>query len=129
MIGSIIAICVGASIGALCRWGLGGLLNDTFPLIPCGTLVANLLGGYLIGFAVCVLAHNTALAPEWRLCIVTGFLGSLTTFSTFSIEASLLLQQGRLFWAMGLIGLHVCGSLVMTFLGMGTFSLLRPFLK
>ena len=128
MANSIFVICVGACLGALSRWGLGALLNKVFPLIPLGTLVANLVGGYIIGFSLCVLAHNAALAPEWRLGIVTGFLGSLTTFSSFSAEAVFLIQQGRLGWAGGLVALHVCGSLALTFLGMATFSLLRPFL-
>lgn len=129
MFASIFAVCFGASLGALCRWGLGGMLNGVFPLVPLGTLVANLLGGYLIGLALCVLAHNAALAPAWRLGVVTGFLGSLTTFSAFSAEAALLMQQGRLLWTMGFIAVHVCGSLAMTFLGMGTYAFLKSALR
>lgn len=125
MIKSIAAIGLGAFGGALIRWGLGLMLNSVFPAIPLGTLVANLAGGYLVGFFISLFGAMPQLAPEWRLLVITGFLGALTTFSTFSAEVSALLQTQRLFMAMGAIALHVVGSLIMTFLGMGTFSLLR----
>ena len=96
MLGSLLAISVGASLGAISRWLLGLGLNALFPLLPPGTLVANLLGGYLIGVAVAVFTAYPALSPEWRLLVITGFLGGLTTFSTFSAEVTNLLQQGRL---------------------------------
>ncbi len=125
MINSILAISLGASAGAVLRWLLGRALNALFPLIPIGTLAANLLGGYLIGVAVAVFAVLPQLAPEWRLLVITGFLGGLTTFSTFSAEVTTLLQQGRLQWAGAAIAVHVVGSLSMTLLGMATVALLR----
>lgn len=125
MLKSVLAISIGASLGALIRWGFGVMFNALFPLIPMGTLAANLLGGYCIGLAISLFAANPVFSPEWRLFIITGFLGALTTFSTFSAEVVTLIQQGRLGWACGAVSLHVVGSLLMTFLGMGTFSLLK----
>lgn len=125
MIHSLLAICVGASAGAVLRWLLGLALNPVFPTLPLGTLTANWLGGYIIGLALSIFALFPSLGAEWRLLVVTGFLGALTTFSTFSAEVATLIQQGRLFWAGGAVALHVCGSLAMTFLGMGTFALIR----
>ncbi|WP_136419065.1 fluoride efflux transporter CrcB [Herbaspirillum sp. ST 5-3] len=122
---SIAAIAVGASLGAILRWVLGNQLNALFPAIPPGTLTANLLGGYLIGIAVAFFADHPTLSPEIRLLVVTGFLGGLTTFSTFSAEVVALLQEGRLAWACGAIAIHVVGSLGMTLLGMLTVSLVR----
>ena len=125
MLGSLLAISVGASLGAISRWLLGLGLNALFPLLPPGTLVANLLGGYLIGVAVAVFTAYPALSPEWRLLVITGFLGGLTTFSTFSAEVTNLLQQGRLLWACASISSHVVGSLVMTLLGMASVATLQ----
>ncbi|MEQ1778300.1 MAG: fluoride efflux transporter CrcB [Nitrosomonas sp.] len=125
MFHSILAICIGASLGAVLRWFLGISLNTLFPAIPPGTLIANLVGGYLIGVAIGLFAHHPELAPEWRLFIITGFLGGLTTFSTFSAEILTLLQQGRILWAAGAIGLHVLGSLIMTVLGLATISIFK----
>ena len=125
MLKSVLAISTGASIGALLRWFLGAALNSFFPLIPLGTLVANLIGGYLIGLAIAIFAASPGFAPEWRLFIITGCLGALTTFSTFSAEVTSLMQEGRLAWACGAVAVHVCGSLLMTFAGMGTFALLK----
>lgn len=125
MFHSIIAICLGASLGAVLRWFLGILLNALFPAIPPGTLIANLIGCYFIGVALALFASHPELAPAWRLFIITGFLGGLTTFSTFSAEIVMLIQQGRLLWAAGAIGLHVMGSLLMTILGLATISLFR----
>jgi fluoride exporter len=122
---SIIAVCAGASLGALLRWVLGLWLNALFPAIPPGTLAANLIGGYLVGLALALFAHQVALPPEWRLFVITGFLGGLTTFSSFSLEVVLLLQQGRLLLAMGAIGAHVLGSLLMTFAGMASYEAMR----
>mgnify|MGYP003497836926 FL=1 len=125
MFHSILAICIGASLGAVLRWFLGISLNTLFPAIPPGTLIANLAGGYLIGVAIGLFAQHPELAPEWRLFIITGFLGGLTTFSTFSAEILTLLQQGRILWAAGAIGLHVLGSLIMTVLGLATISIFK----
>jgi len=127
MFHSILAISIGASAGAVLRWLLGRSLNALFPAIPPGTLAANLIGGYLIGIAVAVFTSLPNLAPEWRLLIITGFLGGLTTFSTFSAEVVTLLQEGRLLWAGAAIAIHVTGSLGMTILGLGTVALLKRF--
>jgi len=125
MMKSILAIACGAALGALLRWFLGLKLNSFFPAIPPGTLAANLIGGYIIGFAIAYFAWAPSVAPEWRLLIVTGFCGGLTTFSTFSAEVVTLLQQGRLLVALGAVGVHVGGSLFATFAGIVTWQLLR----
>ena len=107
------------------RWLLGLSLNHVFIHIPAGTLAANLIGGYLIGLALAFFTEHVGLAPEWRLLVITGFLGGLTTFSTFSAEVTTLIQQGRLVWAVAAISVHVFGSLVMTVLGLATFEALK----
>lgn len=117
---SILAIVVGAGAGALLRWWLGNRLNAIFPLLPPGTLAANMIGGYVIGAAVAFFASFPALPAEWRLLIITGFCGGLTTFSTFSAEVVALLQRGQALWALLEIAVHVCTSLLMTFAGMAT---------
>jgi len=117
---SIAAVSVGSSLGALLRWWLGMLLNASFPPMPPGTLAANLIGGYVVGVAVAFFATFSALAPEWRLLVITGFCGGLTTFSTFSAEVVTLLQQGRASWALTAIATHLGGSLLMTLAGIGT---------
>jgi CrcB protein len=116
----VFAISIGAAAGALLRWQLGARMNSLFPILPLGTLAANLVGGYIIGLAIAYLAHATNIAPEWRLLIVTGFCGGLTTFSTFSAEVVTRLQEGHLGWAMGAIAIHVVGSLLMTLAGLAT---------
>ncbi len=118
---SVMAIALGAAMGAVLRWWLGLRLNAAFPTVPLGTLSANLLGGYIIGVAIAFFAQMPSLSPEWRLLIVTGFCGGLTTFSTFSAEVVSLLQQGRLAWAVGAISVHVTGSLLMTLAGMASW--------
>jgi CrcB protein len=125
MFNSVIAISIGASIGAVLRWLLGLWLNALFPTIPPGTLAANLIGAYLVGVAMAAFAHQPALAPEWRLLIITGFLGGLTTFSAFSAEVTVLLQQGRLLWSAVAIGAHVMGSLLLTLAGITSVALLN----
>jgi CrcB protein len=122
---AIIAICLGSSLGALLRWWLGLLLNPHFSSIPPGTLAANLIGGYIVGVAVAVFAAYSAVPPEWRLFVITGFCGGLTTFSTFSAEVVALMLQGRLWWAAGAAATHLAGSLLMTFAGIGTVAWLR----
>jgi CrcB protein len=122
---SIIAIAIGAALGALLRWYLGGKLNSLFPTIPPGTLVANLVGAYVIGLAIACCASYPALSPEWRLFIITGFCGGLTTFSTFSAEITELLQEGRVAWALGAVSAHVGGSVLMTFAGVATVYLIQ----
>lgn len=124
---SLLAISVGASLGAILRWGLGLALNAVYPSIPPGTWLANMLGGYLVGVAVAYFAEHGGLPPEWRLLVVTGFLGGLTTFSTFSAEVVTLLQQGRMLWAGLAISVHVVGSLLMTLLGMATVGWVKTF--
>ena len=121
----IIAISVGGSLGALLRWWLGTTLNAHFPTIPPGTLAANLVGGYVVGLAVACFATYPALAPEWRLFVITGFCGGLTTFSTFSAEVVALLQQGQALWALTAAATHLFGSLLMTFAGIGTMLWIR----
>jgi CrcB protein len=121
----ILAISLGSMLGALLRWVLGNQLNSYFPTIPPGTLAANLIGGYIIGVAVAYFAQAPELSPEWRLFIITGFCGGLTTFSTFSAEVVSLLQEGRLVWAMSSIAVHVSGSLLATLLGMASWQWLR----
>lgn len=106
--------------GAWTRWGLGVALNTLLPTLPLGTLAANLIGGYLIGIAVELVLQLQLVSAEWRLFIITGFLGSLTTFSTFSIEAVELMSAQRYGWAMLHVGSHLAGSLVMTVLGIAT---------
>ena len=124
MIARLAMIALGSSLGAWLRWGLSAWLNPRLPNLPLGTLLSNLIGGYLVGIAVAYFSANTALAPEWRLLAITGFLGGLTTFSTFSAEVVLLLQADRL-PAAALLGLvHLAGSLVLTLLGFATYRAL-----
>ncbi|TLY82204.1 MAG: fluoride efflux transporter CrcB [Gammaproteobacteria bacterium] len=122
---AILAIGLGGALGALLRWWLGLKLNAYLPAIPPGTLAANLIGGYVVGMAVAFFGTYSALAPEWRLFVITGFCGALTTFSTFSAEVVTLMQQGRALWALGAAGAHLIGSIVMTFAGIGTVVWIR----
>lgn len=117
---AVIAICAGACIGALARWKLGLWLNTPAGVLPWGTLAANWIGAYLVGLAVMFFQSQTQIDPLWRLAIVTGFLGALTTFSTFSAEVIAMLQQGRWVLATGTAGLHLVGSLLLTVLGIQT---------
>jgi CrcB protein len=121
---STLAISLGAALGALLRYVLSTWLNASFPSIPPGTLLSNLIGGYLVGVAIALFATST-LPLEWRLFVITGFCGGLTTFSTFSAELVILLQQGRAMWAVAAAGLHLVGSVAMTFAGIGTVFLVR----
>ncbi len=119
---AVTAVGLGAALGAWLRWGLGIMLNPLFPTLPFGTLAANILGGYLVGIAVEYFSHNTTLPPEARLFIITGFLGGVTTFSTFSAETVALLLREQYGWAFTLIFSHLAGSLVMTMLGILTIK-------
>ena len=122
---SIVSICAGASLGALLRWLLAVRYNPLLPALPLGTLAANLLGGYLIGIAVAYFANHPQLPPQARLFVVTGFLGGLTTFSTFSAEVVTQLQSGHWPWAFATASAHLFGSLVLTALGIATVGWLR----
>lgn len=123
--GAFIAVGGGAALGAWARWGLGLWLNPILPSLPLGTLAANLGGGYVVGLALAWLAVNPSISPEARLLLVTGFLGALTTFSTFSAESVDLLQRQQYGWAAAHILLHLAGSLLATALGMWTLRLLK----
>lgn len=119
----LLAVALGAVLGAWLRWGLSYWLNPRLAHLPLGTLAANLVGGYLIGIAVAVFAAHPAISPAWRLFIVTGFLGGLTTFSTFSSESVALLQAGQLAPALLHVTLHLAGSVAATFAGIATVRL------
>jgi CrcB protein len=114
---SFLAVFGGAGVGALLRWWLGSWLNPVFPTLPLGTLAANLGGGLLVGAASAFFAHNDALAPEWRLLVITGFLGGLTTFSTFSAEVVRLIGRHDYGWALAAASAHLAGSLILTGVG------------
>ncbi len=122
---AVAAICVGASLGALARWGLGLWLNPV-ALLPMGTLAANLVGGYLVGICVAVFAALPQLDPVWRLALVTGFLGALTTFSSFSAEVVAMLMQQRYALALATAALHLLGSLLLTVAGIKTATFFMP---
>ena len=121
---SWLAVGVGAAIGAWLRWGLGMLMNNVHEHIPLGTLVANLAGGFIIGMATSFFFWHNNLSPEWRLFIITGFLGGLTTFSTFSAETVLMLQRGEYIWAALQVLLHVAGSILMCIAGFAAYRYL-----
>lgn len=121
---AFLAIGVGAATGAWLRWGLGIWLNPVFPTLPLGTLAANLLGGFLMGMSMQFLLEHALLPPEMRLAITTGFLGGLTTFSTFSAETVTLLLREEYLWALAIVLAHVIGSVSMTLLGISAMKLL-----
>ena len=125
MMYSLFAIAAGATLGAWARWGLGLWLNPLHGILPVGTLAANLIGGYVIGLAAAWFGTHPTLSPEWRLFVITGLLGGLTTFSTFSAETVHLLGRQQYGWACAAIALHVAGSLTMTVLGLLTVRGLR----
>lgn len=119
---AVTAVGAGAALGAWLRWWFGIILNPVFPTLPFGTLAANLTGGYLVGMAVEYFHHNTMLPPEARLFAITGFLGGLTTFSTFSAETVALLLREQYGWAFIIIFSHLAGSIAMTILGIVTIK-------
>ena len=120
---AVLAICIGACVGALTRWQLSIWLNTQEAVLPWGTLAANLIGGYLVGCCVAFFQAQPDLDPAWRLLLVTGFLGALTTFSSFSAEVVAMLSQGRLGVALATSILHLIGSLLMTLVGLKTVAL------
>ena len=120
----LLAICLGACVGALLRWRLGLWLTTPGSVLPWGTLAANLIGGYLVGVCVAVFQAMPQLDPAWRLLLITGFLGALTTFSSFSVEVVTMLQQARYTLALGTAALHLLGSLLLTVVGIKTVELL-----
>jgi len=122
---SILAIFFGAALGALLRAGFNLLTVSFASVIPMGTLLSNLVGGYLIGIAVAYFGNNPSISPEWRLLVITGFLGGLTTFSSFSAEVVAFMQRGEITWALGTALVHLIGSLVLTFLGILTYQALK----
>jgi CrcB protein len=117
-----LAICVGASLGALARWQLGLWLSSPGAILPWGTLAANWVGGYLVGLAIGVFQALPDLDPIWRLMLITGFLGGLTTFSAFSAEVVHFITEGRFGLALLTAGLHLMGSLLLTLLGLRTVA-------
>lgn len=121
---SFLAVGCGAAFGAWLRWWLGILLNPLFPSLPLGTLAANLIGGYLVGVAVAFFSGHAGLPPEARLFVITGFMGGLTTFSTFSAEVVAMLARAEYLWGFAAASVHLFGSLTMTALGILTFKLL-----
>lgn len=118
------AVFIGAGLGALLRWGLGARLNPVFPPIPLGTLAANLLGGLLVGLAVAWFNRHPGVPPELRLFLITGFLGGLTTFSTFSAEVVTALVRGDLAWGLATAASHLLGSLALTAAGLALVQLI-----
>jgi len=121
----VAAVGIGAALGAWLRWWLGVAMNALVPGLPMGTLAANLIGGYLIGIAVAVFGQYGGLAPELRLFVITGFLGGLTTYSTFSAESVSLLTTGRYGWALTHTLAHLLGSIAMTMLGIASVRVLQ----
>lgn len=124
-VSGFVAVGIGAAMGAWLRWWFGVLMNPLIPALPLGTLVANLVGGYLMGLALGIFTHYASLPVEIRLLITTGFLGGLTTFSTFSAEAVTLISRHQYGWALAHISSHVLGALAMTGFGILTVSLFR----
>ena len=122
---NFIAVGAGAALGAWTRWLLGMALNPLFIILPLGTLAANLLGGYLVGVAVGLFHLSTHFPLAWKLFAITGFLGGLTTFSTFSAEVVERLLAGQPMWAIGLATIHLAGSLTATYLGLLTVGATR----
>ncbi|MGV0962801.1 MAG: fluoride efflux transporter CrcB [Polynucleobacter sp.] len=122
---SILAIFCGAGLGALMRAGFNLAAVGVASMLPLGTFISNMVGGYLIGIAVAFFGNNPSLSPEWKLFVITGFLGGLTTFSSFSAEVVGFMQRGEVTWALGTALLHLLGSLCLTFLGILTYQALK----
>jgi CrcB protein len=122
---SILAIFCGAGLGALLRAGFNLATVSISSTLPLGTFISNMVGGYMIGIAVAFFGNNPSLSPEWKLFVITGFLGGLTTFSSFSAEVVGFMQRGEVTWALGTALLHLVGSLSLTFLGILTYQALK----
>lgn len=122
---SLAAIFCGAGLGALLRVWFNTVSVGLSAIVPMGTLISNLLGCYLVGIAVAYFANHPAVSSEWRLFIIAGFLGGLTTFSSFSSEVVALIERGQLTWGLGLALMHVCGAIALTFLGIWTYQALK----
>ena len=122
---SILAIFFGAGLGALLRAGFNLATVGVASMLPLGTFISNMVGGYLIGIALAFFGNNPSLSPEWKLFIITGFLGGLTTFSSFSAEVVGFMQRGEMTWALGTALLNLIGSLALTFLGILTYQALK----
>lgn len=121
----VIAIAIGSVAGALLRWWFGLKLNGLLPQMPLGTLASNLVAGYVVGAAIAFFAGMPQLSPQWRLLVITGFCGGLSTFSTFSAEIVALLQRGEYGWGATVAGIHLTGSLLLTIAGFATVGWLR----
>jgi fluoride exporter len=119
---SILAVAIGGALGSLFRWFLGLRLNAIVPELPLGTLASNVIAGYVIGIAVAFFGRRPDIPVEWRLFVITGLMGGLSTFSTFSAEVVANLQSGKLVWAVGEVVIHVSTSLLMTILGIATVT-------
>jgi fluoride exporter len=117
---ALVAVFIGAGLGACARWGLSEALNRTWPSLPLGTLAANLIGGYLVGVAIALLAWRSDWSPLWRAFAITGVLGGLTTFSTFSAEVVQAIERGHIGAALTIASAHLAGSLLLTALGLWT---------
>lgn len=123
MIQSVLAVAIGGALGSLFRWFLGLRLNALFPELPMGTLAANIIAGYIIGVAIALFTRMPDIAGEWRLFVITGLMGGLSTFSTFSAEIVAHLQQGQFGWAAAEVAIHLFGSVTCTILGFLTIGL------
>jgi len=119
---SILAIFCGAGLGALLRAGFNFATVSVAATLPLGTFISNMLGGYMIGLAIAFFGSNPNLSPEWKLFVITGFLGGLTTFSSFSAEVVAFIERGELAWALGTALLHLLGSIALTFIGILTYQ-------
>ena len=124
MLKSLLAVMLGGAVGCALRWLISLRFNTLFPNLPPGTLIVNLVGGFVVGAALAWFVKNPQIDPTWKLLIVTGLCGGLTTFSTFSAEIVVLLQSGKYLWAMSSVLVHVIGSLLMTFAGFAVANVL-----
>lgn len=118
-------VALGGSMGSVLRWSLGLMLNALYPAIPPGTLISNLIAGYVIGVLLAVFSIYPFIAPEWKLFLITGCMGGLSTFSSFSAEVAMLFQQGKMGLALMAVSAHVVGSVILTLLGMSTVYAVR----